>query len=226
MLRYVINSRQCLLKSAGDEFVISDTVSNIEFEGFGALLFDCDGTLAETAELHHYALARAIRNLGHDLPKQWYLERVGLSLDRLLEEFRQLCGVQLIGKDVSSFEEEIYCGNTSMIREIKAVALIVRNNAGKIPMAVVSSSSRRMVLATLDVLGLTPFFSAVVTVEDIENPKPAPDGFLKAAQCLGVEPSQCLVFEDSQQGLDSARRANMTVRDVRSLLATQNLFDQ
>jgi beta-phosphoglucomutase-like phosphatase (HAD superfamily) len=198
--------------------VISATVSSPELlKGFAALLFDCDGTLAETAELHHYALAQAIRNLGHDLPKQWYLERVGLSLDKLLGEFKQLCGVRLLGKDVSPFEEEIYCGNTSMIREIKVVASIVRNNAGKIPMAVVSSSSRRMVLATLDALRLRPFFSAVVTVEDIANPKPAPDGFLKAAERLGVEPSRCLVFEDSQQGIDSARRANMTVEDVGSL---------
>src|SRR5271167_2455217 len=127
MRRYVINGRQCVRKSAGAELVNSDTLSNLEFaKGFGALLFDCDGTLAETAELHHYALARAIKNLGHDLPKQWYLERVGLSLDKLLGEFKQLCGVQLMGKDVSSLEEEIYCGNTSMIREIKVVASIVR----------------------------------------------------------------------------------------------------
>jgi beta-phosphoglucomutase-like phosphatase (HAD superfamily) len=208
---------------AGDELVMSDTASNFEFaKSFGALLFDCDGTIADTAELHHYALSAAIKNLGYDLPKHWYLERVGLSLDKLLEEFKQLCGVHLRGKDVSSCEEEIFCGNISMIREIKAVASIVRNNAGKIPMAVVSSSSRPMVLATLDALRLTLFFSTVVTVEDIENPKPAPDGFLKAAKRLRVEPSQCLVFEDCQQGLDSARRANMTVKDVRSLYATQH----
>lgn len=219
MLRWVISYQSCTHQSAEDESVISDTVSNLEFiKGFGALLFDCDGTLAETAELHHYALARAIRNLGHDLPKQWYLERVGLSLDKLLEEFKQLCGEQLLGKDVSPFEEEIYCGNISMIREINEVASIVRNNAGKIPMAVVSSSSRRMVLATLDALRLRLFFSAVVTMEDIANAKPAPDGFLKAAERLGVEPCRCLVFEDSPQGMDSAGRANMTVKDVASLL--------
>lgn len=207
--------------------LISDTVSNIEFaKAFGALLFDCDGTLAETAELHYYALARAIKNLGHDLPRQWYLERVGLSRDKLLGEFKQLCGVQLTGENVSSLEEEIYCGNTSMIQEIKEVSSIVRNLAGKMPMAVVSSSSRAMVLATLDALRLTLCFSTVVTVEDIENPKPAPDGFLKAAKRLGVEPSRCLVFEDSQQGLDSARRANMTAKDVRSLCATQHGSDR
>ncbi len=193
---------------------------NIDFVNghFGALLFDCDGTLAETAELHHYALTAALKKLGHDLPKQWYLDRIGLSLDGLLGEFKDLVGVQLAPKDVSPVEEAIYCGNTSIIREIHAVTSIVRTNAGKIPMAVVSSSSRSMVIATLDVLQLTEFFSTVVTAEDVENPKPAPDGFLEAAQRLGIESSQCLVFEDSTQGFDAAKRANMTFKDVRSLL--------
>jgi beta-phosphoglucomutase-like phosphatase (HAD superfamily) len=195
---------------------MSSTAGKVDFENgnFAAWLFDCDGTLADTAELHHYAIAAATKSLGHDMPKEWYLDRVGLSLDQLLHEFKHLCGVQLERKDVSPLEEEIYCRNTSMIREIAAVASIVRNHAGKIPMAVVSSSTRRMVIATLEALGLTAYFSTVITVEDTENPKPAPDGLLKAAQVLGVDPLRCLVFEDSQQGLDAARRANMTAQDV------------
>ena len=198
---------------------MSDTASKVELANgnFAALLFDCDGTLADTADLHHYAIAAAVKSLGHEMPKHWYLDRVGLSLDQLLKEFKNLCGVLLDRKDLSPLEEEIYCRNTSMIREIEAVASIVRNNAGKLPMAVVSSSTRRMVMATLEALQLTPYFSTVITLEDIENPKPAPDGFLKAAQSLGIDPSRCLVFEDSQHGLDAARRANMTAQDVRLL---------
>lgn len=198
---------------------MSDTPGVVDLANgtFAALLFDCDGTLADTAELHHYAIAAATKSFGHDMPKEWYLDRVGLSLDQLLQEFKKLCGVQLYRKDLSPLEEDIFCRNTSMIREIASVASIVRNNAGKIPMAVVSSSTRRMVIATLEALQLTPYFSAVITVEDIENPKPAPDGFLKAAERLGIDPSRCLVFEDSQHGLDAARSANMAAQDVRLL---------
>jgi beta-phosphoglucomutase-like phosphatase (HAD superfamily) len=198
---------------------MSDTPGTVDLANgdFAALLFDCDGTLADSADLHHYAIAAATKSLGHDMPKHWYMDRVGLSLDQLLKEFKNVCGVQLYREDLSPLEEDIYCRNTSMIREIAAVASIVRNNAGKVPMAVVSSSTRRMVIATLEALRLTPYFSAVITVEDIENPKPAPDGFLKAAQSLGINPSRCLVFEDSEHGLDAARRANMTAQDVRLL---------
>ena len=198
---------------------MSDTASKVDLANgnFAALLFDCDGTLADTADLHHYAIAAAVKSLGHEMPKHWYLDRVGLSLDQLLKEFKNLCGVLLDRKDLSPLEEKIYCRNTSMIREIEAVASIVRNNAGKLPMAVVSSSTRRMVMATLEALQLTPYFSTVITVEDTVNPKPAPDGLLKAAQRLGIDPSRCLVFEDSQHGLDAARNANMTAQDVRLL---------
>jgi HAD superfamily hydrolase (TIGR01509 family) len=198
---------------------MSDTPGKVDLANgnFAALLFDCDGTLADTAELHHYAIAAAVRSFGHEMPKHWYLDRVGLSLDQLLVEFKNLCGVQLYRKDLSPLEEEIFCRNTSMIREIEAVASIVRDYAGKLPMAVVSSSTRPMVMATLEALRLTAYFSTVITVEDTEHPKPAPDGMLKAAQRLGVDPSQCLVFEDSQHGLDAARNANMTAQDVRLL---------
>jgi beta-phosphoglucomutase-like phosphatase (HAD superfamily) len=184
---------------------------------YGALLFDCDGTLVDTAELHHFALAAAAKKLGHDIPRHWYQERVGLSLDHLLEEFNQQNGARLARVDISPLEEDVFCGNASMIREISAVAAIVRNHAGKLPMAVVSSSTKRMVVASLDAVKLTQYFSTLVTVDDVTNPKPAPDGFLEAARRLGVEPSRCLVFEDSQQGLEAARRANMEAQDVRLL---------
>jgi beta-phosphoglucomutase-like phosphatase (HAD superfamily) len=198
---------------------MSDSLNKFDLanSNFAALLFDCDGTLADTADLHHYAIAAAVKSLGHEMPKHWYLDRVGLSLDQLLKEFKNLCGVLLDRKDLSPLEEEIFCRNTSMIREIEPVASIVRNNAGKLPMAVVSSSTRPMVMATLEALQLTPYFLTVITVEDTVNPKPAPDGLLKAAQRLGIDPSRCLVFEDSQQGLDAARNAKMTAQDVRLL---------
>jgi hypothetical protein len=90
-------------KSVGERLVMLDTLSNVDLANshFEAFLFDCDGTLAETAELHYYAPAAAPKRLGHDMPKRWYLNRFGLSLDQLLKEFKNLCGVQLNPMDVS-----------------------------------------------------------------------------------------------------------------------------
>ena len=149
--------------------------------------------------------------------KEWYLERKGLSLEKLLGEFEAVCGVRLTGKDVSGLEERKYREKSEMIREIVVVGEIVRRHEGKLPMAVVSSSTRGMVETTLEELKLRKYFAEVVTVEDVAHAKPAPDGFLEAARRLGVEPKKCLVFEDSEQGMEAGRRAGMRVQDVRGL---------
>ena len=184
---------------------------------FQALLFDCDGTLAHTAELHHLALAAAIKELGHDMPKQWYMERTGLSLEQVLDEFGEYCGERLKRANISPLEERVFCENANMVREIKAVTAIAREYSGKLPMAVVSSSAKAMVHATLGALGITPLFNAIVSVEMIERPKPAPDPYLKAAELLKVNPGKCLVLEDTEEGLRAGREAGMTTWDIREL---------
>jgi beta-phosphoglucomutase-like phosphatase (HAD superfamily) len=184
---------------------------------FGALLFDCDGTLAHTAELHHLSLAAAIRELGHDMPKRWYMERTGLSLEQVLDEFAEYCGERLHRSQISPLEEKVFCENAGIVREIKAVTAIAREYSGKLPMAVVSSSAKAMVRATLGALGITCLFNAIVSVEMIERPKPAPDPYLKAAELLKVNPGNCLVLEDTEEGLRAGRDAGMTTWDIREL---------
>lgn len=194
-----------------------DYFSAIEQGRFGALLFDCDGTLAETADLHHFAVAAAIRKLGYEMPKEWYLERTGLNLELLLQEFKAVCGRVIRRDEIAPLEERLFQENLGMIREVEAVVELARRYSGKIPMAVVSSSTHAMVLATLNALEIANLFSVVVTVESVAHPKPAPGGYLEAARLLKVEPTKCLALEDSEQGLEAARRAQMTAWDVRSL---------
>jgi beta-phosphoglucomutase-like phosphatase (HAD superfamily) len=195
----------------------SNYLEGISRGRFAALLFDCDGTLAHTAELHHLALAAAIRELGHEMPKQWYMERTGLSLEQVLDEFAEFCGERLVRANISPLEEKVFCENAGMVREIKAVTAIARKYSGKLPMAVVSSSAKAMVHATLGALGITPLFNAIVSVEMIARPKPAPDPYLKAAELLDVDPAKCLVLEDTEEGLRAGREAGMTTWDIRHL---------
>ena len=71
----------------------------------------------------------------------------------------------------------------------------------------------------LDALGIRQHFKAVLTSDDPIVPKPAPDLFLAAADCLGVKPAECLVFEDGDAGLDAAQAAGMSSIDVRPLIS-------
>lgn len=91
---------------------------------------------------------------------------------------------------------------------LELIAAATRRN---LPRAVASSSTRRLVHATLDRFGLRPHFGAVVTGDCVGRPKPAPDIFLEAAARLGVEPGDCIVLEDALTGVTAARAAGMRV---------------
>ena len=190
--------------------------SDIDLTDFDGLLFDCDGTLALTAPVHLAALTRAIGAFGFDFDKEFYLARTGHSLEQLLEEYTDVCGVRLSSEEVAVPLKEAYCAHVELAREIAPVVAVVRANAGIRPMAVVSSSMRKIVLATLDYLQLTPLFQDVVTVEDVVNSKPAPDAYLLGAARIGVAPARCLVFEDSEHGLAAAKAAGMKAIDIRT----------
>ncbi len=74
-----------------------------------------------------------------------------------------------------------------------------------------SNTPRELVVRALDAAGLAGYFDVVVTAEDVERPKPAPDIYLAACRRLGVEPSEAVALEDSPPGIEAARRAGLTV---------------
>ena len=183
-----------------------------------ALIFDCDGTLANTPPVYAQAWAAGVRAAGHDMPTDWYLARAGLSEGALMDAFEQWAGVVLPREDVIRVMRDAFIENVSLLEEIAIITAIAREHQGKLPQAVASGGSRQIVRLTLDELGLTPLFDTIVTFDDVGRPKPAPDLFLEAARRLGAPPQDCLVFEDSEQGFEAARRAGMTVVDVTAML--------
>jgi HAD superfamily hydrolase (TIGR01509 family) len=92
---------------------------------------------------------------------------------------------------------------------------IVRGYHGRLPLAVASGGYRDTITRTLDQLGIRGWFDAIVTAEDTPRHKPEPDVFLEAAERLDVAAHGCVVFEDTDIGLEAARRAGMVGIDVR-----------
>jgi HAD superfamily hydrolase (TIGR01509 family) len=99
------------------------------------------------------------------------------------------------------------------------IAKIARENYGKLPLAVASGGTRRVITQTLHHLGIAHLFQAVVVSEDVARQKPAPDIYLEAARRLGVAPRNCRAYEDTDLGLAAIRAAGMEAVDVRPLLA-------
>ena len=120
---------------------------------------------------------------------------------------------------VAHEKEEAYLPMMAQIEPIHAVVEIARANHGKIPMAVASGGSQKIIGMVLDHLKIRHFFDAVVTNEMVKNQKPAPDIFLEAARRIGVEPKFCRAYEDTELGLKAIRAAGMEAVDVRELLA-------
>ena len=100
-------------------------------------------------------------------------------------------------------------GSLQRLELISPVVDFARNVSRTHPVAVASGGTRDVVRSTLAKTGLAPLFAVVVTADDVEHGKPAPDMFLLAAKFMGVEPAHCLVFEDGEPGIQAAKAAGM-----------------
>jgi beta-phosphoglucomutase family hydrolase len=186
---------------------------------YDALLFDLDGTLVDTMPLHCQAYADVFAARGYRFTMQDYLDNVGPPAAITIPAFVAAVGmaaidepgVKRIHQEKKQRFREIL--ETGQLPILPTSALIEAHHARK-PMAVVSSGNRDGVEAILRAAGWIDLFGCIVTGDDVTQGKPHPEPFLRAAQALGVAPGRCMVFEDTQSGIDGALAAGMSVIDV------------
>jgi len=184
----------------------------------GALIFDCDGTLADTMPAHYRAWAAMLA--GHRLAftEMQFYGLAGVPSHAIVRLLAAEQGVLLADGAVEEMvvdKEQRYVELIGDVHPIPEVLAIARRYRGELPMAVASGGERWVVHRTLEAIGLLDWFDAIVGAEDTERHKPEPDVFLEAARRLGAEPATCAVFEDSELGLEAGRRAGMTALDIR-----------
>jgi HAD superfamily hydrolase (TIGR01509 family) len=187
--------------------------------GTQALLFDCDGTLADTMPLHSLAWNEALKPFGVDCPPSFIDTHAGKSAVQVAQEAARHWGVELDPESVAHHKESLYEQMLHKAEPIDVVLETARGHFGKLPMGVVSGGMRHLVEQTLDKIGAKELFSVIVTADDPVPPKPSPEIFQEAARRLGVEPTKCHVFEDGDSGIVAAKAAGMTFTDVRIVLA-------
>lgn len=178
------------------------------------LIFDLDGTLADTMPIHYLAWKNAAASYGIDFTAELFMQLAGIPLYPTVEKLNQIFGKNIDPKEMGDIKEAEFETNMHLTPEIKIVTDLVREYHGKIPMAVGTGGSRRLSLKTLDIIGLQGYFDILITSEDVANFKPHPETFLKCAELMGVAPSDCEVFEDGLLGMQAARTAGMMVVDV------------
>ena len=154
---------------------------------FDALVFDCDGTLVDSAQAHFYSLQQALAPIGLGITPEWYHPRHGLGPEDLLDAYEADFKVESLARaDFYERVNEAYLASVHLIQEIKVVTDVARDWFGKVPMAVASNGVRKNVEATLIATRLRPLFYTIVTADDVEHGKPAPDVYLEAARRAGM----------------------------------------
>lgn len=182
------------------------------------LIFDCDGTLADTMPMHWRAWQEITTKYKLNFPEERFYSLGGVPSRHILEMLSAEQGVELDPVAAGHEKEDAYLPYLASIQPIYAVVEIAKENYGKIPMAVASGGTQKIITQVLEQLKIRTLFDAVVTSEMVKNQKPAPDIFLEAARRINVEPKFCRAYEDTDLGLQAIRAAGMDAVDVRELL--------
>ena len=181
------------------------------------LVFDCDGTIADTMPLHYQAWVQSLGEHGHDFPEALFYEMAGIPTHTIIEILNQKHGYTLPVQKTSERKDALFLELIPQVTPIEPVVSIIKAYAGKLPMSVATGGTRSLCSKTLSALGLLDYFQAMVTADDVRHGKPAPDIFLEAARRMNVPPKLCCAFEDAELGLASANAAGMLAIDIRPM---------
>lgn len=176
---------------------------------FRAYLFDCDGTIVDSMPLHFIAWKTSLAEWNCTFEEKLFYAWGGRPIRDIIASLNKAQSLNMPVEIVAEHKEALYHKLLPQIKAIPEVMEHIEAQHGLIPFAVVSGSRRKSVEGALSVLHLLDKFDALVCAEDYKNGKPAPDAFLLAAEKLGVAPKDCLVFEDTDLGIEAATAAGM-----------------
>ena len=178
------------------------------------LIFDLDGTVANSMQNHFEAWSAAVSPFGIDFTGELFLTLTGMPKAATIIRLNELFGTDMNTDEVGKAKAKVYKELVTKTQEIKVVTDVVRKYHGKLPMSIGTGSTQIGAKRTLSILGMEHYFNPIITADDVMNFKPSPDTFLKCAELMGVEPKDCVVFEDGILGIQAAESVGMMVVDV------------
>ncbi len=176
---------------------------------FKAYLFDCDGTIADSMPLHYIAWKSVLAEWSCEFEEKLFYAWGGMPVVEIISTLNERNGLAMPVIEIQRRKEELFYENLPKLRAVPEVLEHIHARHGEIPFAVVSGSTQDSVRASLRSLNLLDRFETLVCAGDYKRGKPHPEPFLMAAERLGIEPEHCLVFEDTQMGIDAATAAGM-----------------
>jgi beta-phosphoglucomutase-like phosphatase (HAD superfamily) len=182
------------------------------------LIFDLDGTLADTMPYHFKGWKIACQKFGADIDKAFLRKLTGtpgwIIADKIIKECNLEGNVTI--EEMMAEKLHVFYKDQHLVKPIEPVVEIVKKYFGVFPMSVGTGGHREAVERTLNITDLQKYFNIVVTANDVEKYKPHPETFLKCAALMNIKPEFIEVFEDGELGIQAALNAGMSVTDVRS----------
>ncbi|MEO9649828.1 MAG: HAD family phosphatase [Roseobacter sp.] len=203
------------LKGTTEQVHARDWLSKFNGLELQGVIFDCDGTLVDSAQAHCQAMQAAAIDQGCEMAADWYMARTGLNRLGLFEAFRDRFNPNFDVPRAVSISISNYNRHLNRIHPIRQTSALLRVlKSQKIPIAVATNSEQEIARQTLTSTGLFKDIDVLVSISDKVEPKPAPALFQLAAEKLQLRHNQVVVFEDSKQGVDAALNAQMPVFEL------------
>ncbi len=175
-----------------------------------ALIFDLDGTLANTEMLHFKAWREALlRNGVREFSLEDFLRYVGTSNEKVANDYIQSDGIKKSQKELITEKQALYMDLIPEVELCTGALEILERFHGKMSLAVASSSHEKEIRAILEIHDLTSYFPVILGGDMVKKRKPDPEIYLKAQTLLGKASLECVAFEDSGPGLNAAKNAGM-----------------
>ena len=180
-----------------------------DFEGF---IFDHDGTLSLSMHVHFDGWIDSFKKNGgnFEFTREIAQSYAGVGMHDTVEILNERYGCQMNPVQVVHDQEAYFFANLDQVKPYVPVINFARQQAAEgRPISVASGGIRKTVIRTMEAINIADLFDIIITQDDVEKSKPAPDLFLLAAKRMGVAPDKCLVFEDSHLGIQAAELAGM-----------------
>jgi len=190
-----------------------------------AFLFDMDGTMVDSMPWHARSWEVFAREIGAPAPGADFFHRTtgmtGVEVMRACVGDRPAPELKAMVERKEAIYRGLFAPRFREVRGFRDFARLARAAGAKVGLATAGDADN--IAFVLDHLGCHGFFDAVVGAHDVERGKPHPDLFLLAARRLGVDPAECLVFEDAPHGIEAARRAGMKAVAIATTLPPEEL---
>ncbi|WP_111979338.1 HAD family hydrolase [Algibacillus agarilyticus] len=194
------------------------------YDQFKAIIFDMDGTLVDSGKLHENAWSQTLNHYGIPIDSALMHSLAGVPTKEtvlfLANHFKMTLSVS--ADEVNDYKESIVKETLHIYVKPTKLAEFAKENSGKRPMAIGTGAYTEEAKAVLAACGLTELIDHVVGADQVNNPKPAPDTFLRCAELMQTAPEDCIVFEDAQAGIKAAKDAGMFCVDVHESLNIVN----